>query len=167
MRFLTILLFTFSIISGANARELPPQVLGAGIVLGSPSALTAKYWLDSKNALDFGLAFSFNDYALFYSDYLLHSPGVFKTNNPYLNEFVFYWGLGAVLVVAQKDRITDDGYIGKKSGSFGLGVRAPLGLEWIPRNTPMGIFLEVAPGLSAVPATSSFIQGGLGLRYYF
>lgn len=172
MRFLTLLLISLFLaltsgLSPAQAKDHPDQVLGAGIVLGNPSAISAKYWLDSKTAIDAALAFSLSDYVLIHSNYLMHFPGFFKTQNKYVNQFVPYLGFGAVVVVAQKDRSSGDGFVGKKSGSLGLGIRVPLGVEWLVQEVPLGVYLEAAPGLALTPSTSGFIQGGLGVRYYF
>ncbi len=171
MRFPRFLLIQFlicsSCVSAVQAKDYANQGLGAGIVLGNPSALSAKLWINDKTAIDFAVAFSFSDYFLVHSNYLMHFPGFFKSSNPYVNQFTPYLGFGGVFVIAQKERFSNDGYVGKKSGEFGLGIRVPLGVEWIPREVPIGVFLEVAPGLAVAPATSSFIQGGLGIRYYF
>lgn len=168
MRFLSILLIsTFFAVGPAQAKDLPDQGLGAGFVLGNPSALSAKLWTDSRTAFDAALAFSVSDYVLVHVNYLKHFPGFFKTKNPYVNRFVPYLGGGLVFVIAQKDRSSGDGFVGKKSGAFGLGIRMPLGIEWLIQEVPLGVYLEAAPGLALTPSTSGFIQGGLGVRYYF
>lgn len=168
MRFLALLLIsTLFMTSSVQAKDYPDQALGAGFVLGNPSALSAKYWMDSKRALDAALAFSVSDYVLVHANYLMHFPGFFKTQNPYVNRMVPYIGGGLVFVIAQKDRSTGDGFVGKKSGAFGLGIRMPLGIEWLIKEVPLGVYLEAAPGLALTPSTSGFIQGGLGVRYYF
>lgn len=167
MRFLSLLLITlsFSSLPAMAATSAGERGLAAGIIVGNPAAVTAKWWLDPATAMDLGLAWSSSEYVLIYSDYLWHIPGFFKTRNPYFNEFIPYFGVGGIFVIAQKERSSGDGFIGKKSGDFGAGIRIPIGVEWMIKHA--GVFLEVAPGLSLTPATSSFIQGGLGIRYYF
>lgn len=140
---------------------------GAGIVLGSPTGLTGKMWKDSQVAYDAGLSFSSSDYVLFYGDYLLHYPGSIRDKNPFISQLTPYWGLGGILVLTSANRDSNDKYIGKKSGSVGLGVRCPVGAEWKPGRLPLGIFAELAPGISVFPATDILIQGGIGMRYYF
>jgi hypothetical protein len=53
------------------------------------------------------------------------------------------------------------------SAAFALGMRIPFGLEWRPSEAPLGVFVELAPGLTLIPGTSSFFQGDIGIRYYF
>lgn len=143
------------------------QDFSAGIVLGSPSALTAKYWFNNKEAFDVGLAFSSNDYFLLYSDYLIHYPDLLNKRNKFLSRVQPYLGIGGVFVSTTKDRTDERGYYGKKSGSLGLGIRIPFGAEWRPSELPIGVFLELAPGMSVIPATDGYFQIGLGIRYYF
>lgn len=165
---LSALMFLLVIFGTVFVRaQQPQQKLGAGILLGSPSSLVGKYWVSQTVAWDVGLAFSFDNYILIHSNYLTHYPGVWKSSHPVISRFVPYLGIGGVIVVAQKDRSNGEGFIGKKSGSLGLGVRIPLGVEWLPPEAPLGIYLELAPGLALTPSTTGFIQGGLGVRYYF
>ena len=140
---------------------------GLGVVVGGPTAVTGKYWLNREAALDGGLAFSFSNYILLYGDYLVHYPRPFKNSDPFFSNIDFYMGVGANLVMTTSDRSNNDTYYGKKSGSVGLGVRVPFGLEWQPADPPLGVFVEIVPGISVIPATSVDVQGGIGIRYYF
>lgn len=143
------------------------RTFGLGLVLGEPSALTIKAWQDNRQAIQGGLSFSFDDYILIYGDYLYHYPGAFGTRDKFAASLAPYIGVGGLFAVSTKDRRDDHRYFGKSSGSIGLGIRVPLGIEWKPGHPPLGIFLELAPGLSVVPATKAYIQGGIGIRYYF
>lgn len=150
----------------ATAKE-SHQNFGLGILLGAPTAITGKYWLNNEAAVDGGLAFSFSDYVLIYADYLFHYPRPFNLSEKFFTELSFYVGAGGNLVTTTNERSTTDNYLGKKSGSLGLGVRIPFGLEWMPARPNLGIFAEIVPGISVVPATSVLVQGGFGVRYYF
>jgi hypothetical protein len=141
--------------------------LGAGFFIGEPTSLTMKYWTSSTQAVDAGLAFSLSDYFLIYADYLTHYPQMIPKKNQFLSQLEFYIGVGGLLVVTNKDYSKDDRYLGKKSGSVGFGVRVPVGVEWQPANPPLGIYLELVPGMSIIPKTDAFFQGGVGIRYYF
>lgn len=140
---------------------------GIGIILGAPSALTAKHWIDQRSAIDGGLAFSLNEYFLFYSDYLHHFPGLFKSKDRFVSELAPYFGVGGLIAFTTSGRSRDDRYLGRSTGSLGLGVRIPLGIEWRPSDPHLGVFLELAPGLSVIPETLGLFQGGIGIRYYF
>lgn len=140
---------------------------GLGVVVGGPTAITAKYWLDQERALDGGIAFSVNNYILLYGDYLWHYPRPFKQTDPFFTELDFYLGIGANLAITTSDRSNNNNYLGRRSGSVGLSARVPVGLEWKPADPPLGVFVEIVPGISVIPETSVIIQGGIGIRYYF
>ncbi len=145
-----------------------PGPFGLGIVIGEPTGLSAKLWLDQKHALDFGLSFSFNDYFLIFSDYLFHFPGAFGRSSAFVTELTPYVGIGGVLAFANDRRLDRDRhFFGRERDTLGLGVRVPLGIEWIPSKAPLGVFLELVPGIALAPATDAFFEGGLGIRYYF
>lgn len=150
----------------SNAGQLN-QPFGLGIVAGDPTAITGKYWLHQDDAVDFGLAFSVNDATLLYGDYLVHYPGAFKQKGKFINELNPYVGVGGVLAATSSSRSDNYRYYGRSSGSLGLGVRVPFGVEWQPVKPPLGIFAEIVPGISVVPTTGLVVQGGIGIRYYF
>ena len=51
--------------------------------------------------------------------------------------------------------------------TFGLGARVPIGVEFIPRGLPLGIFAELDPGIGFVPDGFTFFEANIGGRYYF
>lgn len=143
--------------------------LGLGIIIGDPTGFTGKYWVNSATAYDFGLAFNFGDYFLVYADYLYHFRGALGASTPFVAHLTPYLGFGGLIAFS-----TDDRYRRHRSmifdetdGSVGIGVRVPAGLEWKPADAPIGVFLELVPGLAFVPGTGFFIEGGIGARYYF
>jgi hypothetical protein len=140
--------------------------LGVGIVLGEPSGLSAKYWLRSRDAVDFGLAYSFDDFFAVFSDYLFHFPGVFGRNAP-AAQITPYLGVGAILLADTADGRTNGRFFTNDGSSVGLGLRIPLGVEWRPSYPPLGIFLELVPGLGIIPSTFGFLEAGIGGRFYF
>jgi hypothetical protein len=161
-----ILIFLISASVSAGADQV--HKTGVGFILGSPTALTGKHWLDSRSAVDAGLSFGINDYFLIYGDYLFHFPELFgKSNSQFVEDLIPYAGVGGIFAVGTKEQSTRSGYFGKNRGEAGLGARFPVGVEWLPKNTPVGIYLELALGLSILPETSGFAQGGLGARFYF
>jgi hypothetical protein len=142
---------------------------GLGFVLGDPTAITGKYFLTQEEALDFGLAFNFNNYILAYGDYLFHWPGGFDRSSLFLSQLNPYVGIGGLLVFFDRTYYG----AGKKysyydeSASVGFGARVPLGIEWNPSKPPLGVFIEIVPGIMLIPRTSGFFQAGIGVRYYF
>jgi len=133
---------------------------GLGVVFGEPTGITGKLWLDPKQAVDAGISFSFSDYVSLYGDYLYHFE--------FRNEFKPYVGVGGQLFFASDGRgsLKEKGYF-SDSSSVALGVRIPLGIEWLPAKVPVGVFLELVPEITMFPNTNGFLQGGIGARYYF
>jgi len=123
---------------------------GAGIVLGSPTGATGKFWLNGSRALDFGLGV--NQKLSLYGDYLWHSWAVLP--QPAEGKLPVYLGLGA--------------QIGESSRhDNSLGLRAVAGIAyWLPRN-PVEIFLDITPVFHLSSGEGADIDLSLGLRYYF
>jgi hypothetical protein len=142
---LTIVLFT-----GITSAQT--DGFGLGIIVGQPTGLSAKYWLSSNNALDFGLGYSFekNSRMSLHVDYLFHARNLFNTSE----NISLHYGPGGRL------RLVED-------GESRLGVRFDVGLTWVPRNSPVDVFLEIAPLLDIIPETKFSFNGGIGVRYYF
>lgn len=165
--FLSVVLLAVSLV-----RVQPVLAAGeqwaAGLILGEPSGFTAKRWLDPKSAIDLGLAFSFNSFVLFYGDYLLHFPNGFaKANDRFIQQLTPYVGAGATMLISTNSSRTDGKYFTTGGSSVGFGFRLPVGIEWRPAQPPLGIFLELVPGMGLIPSTFGFFQGGLGARWYF
>lgn len=123
---------------------------GAGVIAGSPTGLSGKFWISQENAVDVGLAWSFEDDGYFHihADYLWHFPHVIRSSQ----RFVLYGGLGGRLGLSDNTRV---------------GVRIPGGIEWWPRNTPLDVFAEVVPVLDLAPKTKFSFNGGVGIRFFF
>ena len=91
---------------------------GLGVIIGEPTGISGKYWLNDVNALDFGLAYSFvhsNSAFSLHGDYLFHLPHLFKSE---LN-LPFYYGFGGRI------------HFNNKSKSA-IGARGVAGIMWIP-----------------------------------
>lgn len=121
---------------------------GAGVILGNPTGITGKLWLDGAQAVDVGMGYS-TTLAL-YGDYLWHEWTVLP--QPAQGRLPVYLGLGAQV------RTFDDAE---------FGIRTVLGIAyWLPED-PVEVFLEVVPIFRVTPDTSVGLGAGLGLRYYF
>ena len=76
MRKTYILSVIISLFIISNLNFAQQKGFGLGVVLGEPTGISAKYWLTSGGALDFGLGYSFtssNSVFDFYADYVFHS----------------------------------------------------------------------------------------------
>ena len=172
MTLLHRLIFTLLIITSAASITHAASMngrFGVGIILGGPTGLSGKYFLDREQAIDVGLAFDIDDFVLIYGDYLKHFPGAFGAREKFFTELTPYIGVGPVIVLDSDDRKRNDRYFADDDDDFGVGVRIPLGIEWMSQNPkiPIGIALEIVPGMIIIPGTDLFFQGGVAFRYYF
>ncbi len=155
------LILIFSILgfqSMASAKDW-----GLGIVLGDPSALSAKYWTESTRALDFGLGWDSASQLYFFSDYLFHFPGgLDQMRIP--ARLIPYVGVGALIkIYSDSVRKRND----NNDSNLRLVARIPLGVEWMVQKFPLGVFGEIVPGLRISPSTTSDFGAGIGIRFYF
>lgn len=126
--------------------------LGLGIIIGEPTGLSGKYWLNNNNALDFGLAYSFvrqNSAVSLHADYLYHAFDVIKSDY----RFPIYYGFGARLRLVDGD-------------DNALGARGVIGVAWLSDNLPIDVFLELVPVFNLFPSTSLNFDMGFGARFY-
>jgi hypothetical protein len=143
----------------AAASDFGP--FGAGIVLGEPTGITAKYWFTHRQAFQLGLSYTFRREAFWLGvDYLFHWTGLIKELPPQI-ELAPYIGAGLKAVLRDEDERP-----GRDRHSFGA-FRFPLGGAVIFMAVPIEVFLEVAPGMRFAPETDFEIDGAIGARYYF
>jgi hypothetical protein len=160
-------------IAAESHRSAAGGHFGLGVVLGEPTGLSAKYRITSRDAVDFGLAYSFNDFFAIFSDYLFHFPGVIPrpsgsaSGATFVSELTPYVGIGAIAFFNTASARNDRKFFTGDGSSAGLGLRIPLGIEWRPHYPPLGIFLELVPGVGIVPSTFGFFEAGIGARFYF
>lgn len=144
------IVFIITIISGTVFAQ--SYGFGLGIILGEPTGISAKYWTTGSTAFDFGLGYSLkkNSRLHLHADYLFHVNNLFNTTE----NISLYYGPGARLRLVE-------------SGDSRLGFRFDVGLVWVPRNSPIDVFLEIAPLLDIIPSTDFTVNGGVGVRYFF
>ena len=124
---------------------------GFGIILGEPTGISAKHWIDRNTAVDGAIAWSYVDGGAFHihGDYLLHNFSLISVEK---GKLPFYYGIGARIKTL--DDVT-------------LGVRVPLGLSYIFSDVPVDLFVELAPLLDLIPKTNFRINAAVGGRFYF
>jgi hypothetical protein len=163
--------FATSVPATASAQNMGQGgPFGLGILIGDPTAITFKYDLDSIRSINGGLSFDLNRWTLIYVDGIYHYPNAFGRPNPFVAQLTPYLGVGGLIVISNRsefERRRDRYFNDERDGSLALGMRIPLGIEWRPPAFPIGVFLELAPGLTIIPGTYGFVQGGLGARFFF
>lgn len=88
-------------------------------------------------AIDGGIEFWFGSYLNIYADYLWHWPKAFLDNKALGKIFVPYVGVGGQLAFWQRDHNKFD----RNHPRAGLGVRIPVGNEWLPVTARTVLFL--------------------------
>lgn len=168
------LFVALSILTGSTPalaqRSASGGPFGLGIMLGDPTALTGKYNASEDTAFDFGLAFDFSKWNLIYADWHHMFPGAIRGNNAFASQLAPYVGVGGLLVFSNQDTVETrkQRYFNSTTDSrVALGVRIPLGIEWRTPSVPLGVFVEIVPGITIIPQTTSFTNAGLGVRYFF
>lgn len=142
-----------------NAAQAQSRGFGLGLILGEPTGLSAKAWLDDQSALDFAAAWSLEGRNSFHlhANYLRHAF-VIDVNK---GSLPLYYGIGARLLLLEgRDRFDDD-------DDVRFGLRIPLGITYLFDGAPLDVFLELAPVVELLPSTDVDLEGGVGIRYYF
>ncbi|HCN05746.1 MAG TPA: hypothetical protein DIS79_09005 [Bacteroidetes bacterium] len=139
---------------------------GFGIILGDPLGLTAKYWTNNENALVFGLGASYFGAPRIQVDYLWHfdafqSQVVKMYAGPGLG-----FGFGREGYGVWYKRGKRDVFYYRDEGEFGIGVRAIVGINVIPKRTPLEIFLELGPNIGVAPGFGVALDAAIGVRFY-
>lgn len=126
--------------------------LGIGIMVGEPTGLSLKSWTGGNNAFDLGVAWSFGPYDAvnIHGDYLWHNYEVFDEIDE--GTLPLYYGIGARIILAKNDAV--------------IGARIPVGINYLFEDSPVGLFMELAPILNLAPDTDFDVGGGVGIRFY-
>jgi len=140
--------------------------LGIGVMVGAPTGLSLKYYFSPRHALDFGLGVGFWGGPTLYlhGDYKLH----FMLTRNSAFDLPLYIGVGAKLTVWFDNH--DHAYWGDNdvhSGYLGFGIRVPIGIAFNLGGLPLDIFFEIVPGLGLFPGIGAFVDGAIGVRWYF
>ena len=149
---LVLFLVCYSTPSFAEANR--PGTFGLGLILGDPTGVSAKYWLDKSHAID--AAIGFGNFSI-HADYLWHKWDMFP--QPQSGKLAAYWGLGAEITDYRGDRYRD------RDTEF--GIRAMGGVAYHFPRDPVEVFLQVVPVLLFSHDSGINVDAGLGIRYYF
>ncbi len=125
---------------------------GFGAIVGEPTGVSVKYWIDKTTAFDAACAWSLADHSpfQFHADYLIHGPSLTSDTK---GSLPWYYGIGG-----RVKNINDESHI---------GVRVPVGVTYLVDEAPIDIFAEIAPVLDLKPSINLNLNAALGVRYYF
>lgn len=126
---------------------------GIGIIAGDPTGITSKILINKNSAIDAGIGWktSGDNELHIYGDYLYHLYDVFEVKKGMLP---LYFGGGIR-------------FINRENNDDKLGVRMPVGIEYVFENTSLGAFLEMVPVLNLTPDTDFDLEAGIGIRLFF
>jgi hypothetical protein len=130
-----------------------PRV-GVGIAAGEPTGISLKAWSDGTQAIAAAAGWSLRkgDWLYLHCDYLMHSYELdvaeFDGSAPY------YFGVGGRVLL-------------REGAESRVGIRVPLGIDYLFENGLFDVFVEIAPILDIIPETSFAFSGGAGIRFYF
>ncbi len=130
---------------------------GFGVIVGEPTGITAKHWLDDTTAIDlaFGASFEGRTSIHLHGDYLWHNFSIFPVDQ---GQLPIYYGVGA----RYKDNRARSG---RTRDHF--GIRVPFGIAYHLENRPLEIFGEIVPIFDLTPKTGVSLNAAVGFRIYF
>jgi hypothetical protein len=170
----------------ASAAAPAGRNFGVGLIVGEPTALSAKLWTSRTTALDFGVGWGLGwgygryDNCRDFYYYERHRNYCDDRGYYYDDQRYGYRGLHLHMdylmhnfdLIRSSERFPL--YYGPgvsanfwDRGGAQVGVRGVLGLAWMPRTAPFDVFLEIAPVVQLIPGTWLDINGGIGARFYF
>ncbi len=140
-------------LSAAELEGRGSKGFGAGLMLGEPTSLNAKYWIDEHSAVDGAIGWSFegDDNLELHADYLYHFLDVIKLPE---GQLPIYAG-GGLRYKVRDDR--DDQF----------GIRAVAGLDYILPNAPIDVFFEAGPIFNVTPDFDVDVTVAIGARFWF
>lgn len=129
-----------------------------GIILGDPTGVSGKYWLNDTQAFDLAISWRTGTIGevknsesktslTVHSTYLIHDYSVFSNKH-----LPAYYGVGGTISL-QKD--------------LAVGIRGAVGIDYLFPNLPLDAFIEFAPTFYLIPSSVFHIGFGLGIRYHF
>jgi hypothetical protein len=167
---LTLALWSALAVSAPRAARAEGGPFGLGLIIGSPTGISLKYYLgDSGQAIDGAVGFSFlgADGVHVHADYLWHP---FMLTQDAAFSLPMHVGVGVRLLDHDRGRDGDD--------DFHVGIRAPVGLTFDFTEVPLDVFVEIAlildfHGDHKVNVNDDDdnvdldLNAGVGVRYYF
>jgi hypothetical protein len=141
---------------------------GVGFQVGSPFALTGKYWLSKQTALQAYIGtfnYHFNGAGV---DWVYEFARVRPSGAPVF--FGFHVGVGGILGWGDGNCFGTFGnrYCnGVVDNRVALGVRVPVAANMYLEKIPLEIYLELSPVFEVAPDFNGDLLAALGGRFYF
>ena len=151
------LLALATVLATAGSAGAQQSGFGLGVIIGEPTGLSGKVWQSRSTALDFGAAWSFVNESAFHLhfDILVHRFDVIRVDS---GKLPLYYGVGARVKFAEDNDGDQD---------TNVGIRFPVGLDYLFAREPLDLFVELVPILDVAPKTDVSLIASVGFRYWF
>jgi hypothetical protein len=190
-----LIVILFCLILSLSPVSAQTRTFGLGLVLGRPTALSAKLWVGSTTALDFALGWRYWDYPYYYDSYYgdsrCYDYGFYRNHEYYCDNRAYgsgYRSTWSVLhlhadflfhhfnVIKAKEDFPL--YLGPglnfeflSGGYADFGIQGKFGIAWVAKKIPIDVFFELTPVLHFF-YLSYFdpdldLNAGIGVRYFF
>src|SRR5262245_11820038 len=143
-------------LAGAGRATAQDSGFGLGVIIGEPTGLSMKFWQSRSTAIDLAAAWSFIDESAFHlhADFLWHKFDLIRVSE---GKLPLYFGLGA------RVKFTDS----NSDNDAKVGIRFPVGLDYLFASVPFDAFVEVVPILDVAPESDVTLNASIGFRYWF
>jgi hypothetical protein len=153
----------FSIAIAGHVQGKGKDGIGVGVMVGEPTGLSLKKWIEASHALDAGVAWSFSENASlhFHGDYLFHRFDILSI--PELSGALpIHYGLGFRIKLKESNQGR-----GRNNDDAMIGVRIPVGVSYLLPDVPIDVFAEIVPVFDVAPKSEFSLNAAIGVRYYF
>lgn len=145
----------------SEGRPAEKGTIGVGLILGEPTGICAKIYLQDDQAVQLAVGSAFLGGGLqLHGDYVFH-PWILQDRDSFV--LPVYFGPGVRAVQYNAGRGADS--------HFAIGVRGVIGMLFDFKDVPLDVFVEVA-GVFEYDFKDSegfevALNAGAGVRYYF
>ena len=142
---------------------------GFGIILGEPLGGTVKLWTAPDQAVTGAIGESYFGALRINADYIWHFDAFHS------HVAMLYAGPGLSVGFGRRGvyygyyKNHGDKYYyfdNREEGQVGIGARVMVGLNVIPKRTPIELFLEVGPLIGISPGFGASFDAAIGIRFY-
>ena len=147
----SIIFFMLMVMLTCGTAQAQDKGFGLGIILGEPTGISGKLWTGHHTAIDGAIAWSFEKKSSMHlhGDLLFHNFNRARVDE---GKLLLYYGIGGRVKFEDKSKV---------------GVRVPLGINYLFAKAPLDFFLEIVPILDLAPSTDFSLNGAIGIRYFF
>jgi hypothetical protein len=162
----SLMVLIFLLLSAPALKSYAPmgRGFGLGVMIGEPTGLTAKIWSGNDVAWALSVGNSYLGSLRIGADYLWH----FNAFNS--NVINMYAGPGLAVGIGESSGwwySNRDRTFYKEPNDIGVGIRGLIGINIVPRNTPIEFFGEVGLMVGVLPASHTNVEAAFGIRFYF